>query len=250
MMLMKLLAEKWPVQPTAASGPPLRVVVSGAGPIGLRAAVECALHGSEVTVVEKRNIFSRVNILLLWACTAEDLIGCGAKTFIPGFSSKHDILHLGTRGMQLVLLKSALLLGVRLEHSTELIAVRAPDAAAGAGWDGMGWSADAPPWSAWTRAAASTDTSQTSAGVLDFKPDKRGQYERGAGQGRCNLLQESLLDPNFCLRAESETPEGVTSRPFEALVLAEGEWSTTCSKLGVTKSIDRFAQAIGLVVNM
>ena len=32
--------------------------------------------------------------------------------------------------------------------------------------------------------------------------------------------------------------------------LAEGEWSPTCKRLGVTKSIDRFTTAIGLVINM
>ena len=112
MQLMKLLAERWAPAPSSEMTP-LRVVVSGAGPIGLRAAVECALGGDEVTVIEKRFVFSRVNILLLWACTADDLINCGAKAFLPGFSSKNDILHLGTRQMQLVLLKSALLLGVQ-----------------------------------------------------------------------------------------------------------------------------------------
>ena len=34
------------------------------------------------------------------------------------------------------------------------------------------------------------------------------------------------------------------------LLLAEGEWSKTCGKLGVCKAIDRFSLAIGLVINM
>ena len=59
--------------------PPLLVVVSGAGPNGLRCAVECALHGMTVTVVEKRTTFSRVNILTLWSQTADDLVGFGAS---------------------------------------------------------------------------------------------------------------------------------------------------------------------------
>ena len=37
LMLMKLLAEKWQARPPLPSSAPPRVVVSGAGPIGLRA---------------------------------------------------------------------------------------------------------------------------------------------------------------------------------------------------------------------
>ena len=34
------------------------------------------------------------------------------------------------------------------------------------------------------------------------------------------------------------------------MLLAEGEWSQTCKKLGFTKSVDKFSQAIGFVINM
>ena len=40
------------------SAKPLSIVVSGAGPVGLRCAVECALYGMDVTVIEKRQVFS------------------------------------------------------------------------------------------------------------------------------------------------------------------------------------------------
>ena len=41
--------------------PPLVVVVSGAGPVGLRCALECQLFGLAVTVIELRLSFSRVS---------------------------------------------------------------------------------------------------------------------------------------------------------------------------------------------
>ena len=44
-----------------------------------------------------------------------------------------------------------------------------------------------------------------------------------------------------------EPPRDVRRFAFDALALAEGEWSMTCKRLGVTKTIDRFATAIGLV---
>jgi hypothetical protein len=37
----------------------------------------------QVTVLEMRTVFSRVNILTLWPQTADDLMGFGAKLFYP-----------------------------------------------------------------------------------------------------------------------------------------------------------------------
>mmetsp|Transcript_3989 Transcript_3989/g.9085 ORF Transcript_3989/g.9085 Transcript_3989/m.9085 type:complete len:249 (+) Transcript_3989:56-802(+) len=86
------------------------VLVSGAGPVGLRAAVECALIGMNVTVIEMRNSFSRANILTLWTKTHADLIGLGAKYYYPSMQMVgNPRLFLGTRQIQLVLLKTALL---------------------------------------------------------------------------------------------------------------------------------------------
>ena len=103
-----------------------RIVISGAGPVGLRAAVECALMGMDVTVLEMRSTFSRVNILTLWRQTADDLAAFGAKAFYPRFTNLGDTLHLGTREIQLVLLKNALLLGVGLSYGTTLVGVQGP----------------------------------------------------------------------------------------------------------------------------
>ena len=62
-----------------------RVLVVGAGPVGLRAAIEAALLGAEVDVVEKRSSFSRNNVLHLWPFLIDDLRGLGAKIFYPSF---------------------------------------------------------------------------------------------------------------------------------------------------------------------
>ena len=90
----------------AASPPALVVVVSGAGPVGLRCAIECVLQGMAVSVLERRETFSRVNILTLWPQTADDLMSFGAKLFYPRFTNHGDLLHLGTREIQLVLFKA------------------------------------------------------------------------------------------------------------------------------------------------
>ena len=96
------LANNWKNRP-APTRDPARMVISGAGPVGLRAAVEAALMGMRVHVLEKRDEFSRVNILMLWQGTADDLVAYGARTFYPKFNNRSidgAPLHLGTREIQ------------------------------------------------------------------------------------------------------------------------------------------------------
>ena len=57
----------------------------GAGPVGLRVAIETALLGARVVVVEKRDSFSRNNVLHLWPHTIHDLKALGAKKFFGKF---------------------------------------------------------------------------------------------------------------------------------------------------------------------
>ena len=64
-----------------------RVLVVGAGPVGLRAAIEAALLGARVDVVEKRKSFSRNNSLHLWPFLITDLRNLGAKKFYGKLAS-------------------------------------------------------------------------------------------------------------------------------------------------------------------
>ena len=61
------------------------VLVIGCGPCGLRFAVEAALLGAKVVVLEKRNSFSRNNVLHLWPFLIVDLKNLGAKKFFGKF---------------------------------------------------------------------------------------------------------------------------------------------------------------------
>ena len=397
-----------------------RVVVSGAGPVGLRAAVEAAMMGMEVWLLEKRETFSRVNILTLWKQTADDLVSFGARAFYPRFSNLANFLHLGTREIQLTLLKNALLLGVHVLYGAELVGMQAPPAGAaggaaslwcawvkaknaeelglgveeqeeeyvkaevgvgGSGGPGAGASeggvdgeeadedelltaaaaflsprgtaaggvaafaaafaaraavqnastelqkaprrkidkgsqlaaamavfhapvaAEPPPLdglatrgkgtrkgstitatpsllgakmgpggvaagggggrggasgggggggTASTEESTEVDeSSDLGIGSLEFKPSKAADYFKGAGQGRLNYMQASPLDSTFAIADGADPPTGAnTMLPFDALLLAEGEWSRSCTRLGVVKAIDRFSLAIGLVINL
>ena len=64
-----------------------RMVIVGAGPAGLRAAIEGAFLGCEVHVLEKRVEFTRNNVLHLWPFTIEDLKALGTKKFFGKFCS-------------------------------------------------------------------------------------------------------------------------------------------------------------------
>ena len=62
-----------------------QVLIIGAGPCGLRAAIEAQLLGAKVVVVEKRDRFSRNNVLHLWPFVITDLKQLGAKKFYGKF---------------------------------------------------------------------------------------------------------------------------------------------------------------------
>lgn len=64
-----------------------RVLVIGAGPVGLRAAIEAAFLGAKVDLVEKRSSFTRNNSLHLWPFLITDLKNLGAKKFYGRFCS-------------------------------------------------------------------------------------------------------------------------------------------------------------------
>ncbi|KAG1678091.1 [F-actin]-monooxygenase MICAL3 [Nymphon striatum] len=98
----------------AASG--MRVLIIGAGPCGLRTAIEAQLLGAKVVVVEKRDRFSRNNVLHLWPFVIHDLRNLGAKKFYGKFCAG-SIDHISIRQLQCILLKVALLLGVEI-HET------------------------------------------------------------------------------------------------------------------------------------
>jgi len=90
-----------------------RVMVIGAGPCGLRTALEAQLLGAKVVVVEKRDRYSRNNVLHLWPCNIQELRAMGAKKFYGKFCAG-SIDHVSIRQLQCILLKVCLLLGVEV----------------------------------------------------------------------------------------------------------------------------------------
>lgn len=178
-------------------------------------------------------MFSRANILLLWSGTKDDLVSLGAKFFYKEMHTHGHPLHLGTREIQLCLLKTALMLGVEVCYETSMV--------------GFLFDKKSDMWCAQLKG---TEEIKREAGeaeglkkALEFKPLKTGDYETTF---KCNMVDNPEVDPNFV----SMRVEGSTLKPFHACVIAEGEWSQSCRALGFEKMIDRFKQALGIVVNL
>ncbi|KAJ8603164.1 hypothetical protein CTAYLR_004601 [Chrysophaeum taylorii] len=109
---------------------PLRVVVVGGGPVGLRMAIELAMGGHAVTVLEKRRekrseegglevlgFTNRINRPHMWNFVRNDLAKLNGKDFLlqkcqyPVFTEP-ETSSIGIDELQCLLLKNALLLGV------------------------------------------------------------------------------------------------------------------------------------------
>lgn len=63
---------------------------------------------------------------------------------------------------------------------------------------------------------------------------------------KCNMVERPEVDLDFF----SFVHDAKNSARFDALIIAEGDWSKTSKRLGFVKKIDKFNQAIGIVINM
>ncbi|XP_063802492.1 F-actin-monooxygenase MICAL2 isoform X8 [Pseudophryne corroboree] len=100
-------------------------LIIGGGPCGLRTAIELACLGVKVVVVEKRDTFSRNNVLHLWPYTIHDLRCLGAKKFYGKFCAG-AIDHISIWQLQLMLFKIALLHGVEIHVNIEFVKLLEP----------------------------------------------------------------------------------------------------------------------------
>ncbi|KAL3317497.1 hypothetical protein Ciccas_003846 [Cichlidogyrus casuarinus] len=103
----------------------LTCLVVGGGPCGLRCAIELALLGCRVVIVEKRTEFSRLNVLHLWPFLLEDLKLIGVKQFHPKFCLG-SVNYISIRKLQCILLKIALILGVEFFTGLSFLSLAEP----------------------------------------------------------------------------------------------------------------------------
>ncbi|KAM4617661.1 F-actin-monooxygenase MICAL2 isoform 1-T2 [Discoglossus pictus] len=102
-----------------------KCLIIGGGPCGLRTAIELACLGAKVVVVEKRDTFSRNNVLHLWPYTIHDLRCLGAKKFYGKFCAG-AIDHISIWQLQLMLFKIALIHGIEIHVNVEFVKLLEP----------------------------------------------------------------------------------------------------------------------------
>jgi len=122
----KILETKSKLKTYASVADKHSVLVVGAGPCGLRAAVETQLMGARTVVIEKRTGFTRNNVLKLWKFLIDDLKMLGAKKIFGKFASG-NINHIGIKKLQLILYKVCLMLGVEVVAPCALVEMSEPD---------------------------------------------------------------------------------------------------------------------------
>ncbi|CAC5400256.1 MICAL [Mytilus coruscus] len=110
-----------------------KVLVVGAGPCGLRIAIETAFMGCKVVVIDKREAFTRNNVLHLWPFTVTDLKNIGIKHFFGKFC-QGELNHISIRRLQICLMKIALVLGVEVYTNVEFEGLQCPQKNGGTGW--------------------------------------------------------------------------------------------------------------------
>ncbi|KAI3632268.1 hypothetical protein MIR68_009374 [Amoeboaphelidium protococcarum] len=227
------------------------IVISGAGPCGLRACVETALLGHKVTLIELRQECSRHNILKTWQNTLDDLSSLGLTYFVSGVQ-KHGQLHLGTRNIQVALLKAALLLGAQIEFGRGVCGVLGPSLQ-------LGNSADQG-WRVWTLPSDSArqylGQSSSILQELALKPSETDTsrlqqsskvdfYEKAESQDSAvfnDKAQLSVEQLDMLSKAEQYQ--------FDALIVAEGESSKLIRRLGFDRKVAKYGEAIGIVINL
>ncbi|KAI8823120.1 uncharacterized protein EV422DRAFT_523465 [Fimicolochytrium jonesii] len=104
-----------------------RALIVGAGPAGLRAAVEmCLLRCDKIVVLEKRNTFNRVNVMRIHTKDMDELVHqLGARDFYRKICVQdRDVVAI--RRMQIVFMKMALCLGAEIIPQAELAGIE-PD---------------------------------------------------------------------------------------------------------------------------
>lgn len=245
---------------------PFRVLICGAGPVGLRAAVEAATLGFDVVVVEKRREFSRVNIITFWSETMADFCEhWSAQSFLHhrhghGLCASGPIQHVGTREIQLVLLKNLLLLGGKVhygKHVTGLcLSPSRPD-------DGNShdrrrrWQGRVVPYVTTPRhdpnGSTTTPYEDDAEKATEFQKQKAYEQEWEKTGNKSKLLERCEVDSDFVNIDESPPPldkKGEERLDLDAYLIAEGGWSNSTRKLGFDKIVWKREPVLGLVINL
>jgi hypothetical protein len=224
-----------------------RIVVSGAGPCGLRAAIESRFMGHPVTLIELRTECSRHNILKAWQKTIQDVLSLGYKTYFPYFTP-HGHAHIGTNELQLCMIKTALLIGVDIHFGRGVCGILDPS---------FEYGPKRLKYCVWTLPSEEAkrfvrrpveETAELSLKTVSVdtetieRVNKIDFLERAISQD--DAITKSSFQHDIQLLEKAELFE------FDTLLIAEGEASRLIRNLGFDRKMAKYNEAIGIVINM
>ena len=96
------------------------------------------MMGASTVILERRDSYTRNNVLKLWKFLITDLKSLGAKK-LYGLFCTGNINHIGIKNLQLILSKVVLFLGVRIVTPCKFVELIEPDE------QGRGWRAKVEP---------------------------------------------------------------------------------------------------------
>jgi len=192
-----------------------------------------ALLGFEVHIVEKRTNFSRANILTFWDGTMADMLALGAKTYFPNLQPAGGQKFLGTRQIQVCLLKTLLLFGGTVEYGSEICGLIKPSSS-----QGNRWSANFRPYVKHRR----TQDKEAELAATEFQKAKDYAISQDVSGTEMCEVDEAFLN--------SGSTDGTTTTDFDAYFIAEGGWSDSTQRLGFNKVVENFKPVFGLVINV
>jgi len=240
-----------------------RILVCGAGPVGLRAACECALLGFTVHVVEKRPNYSRANILTFWEQTMADILGLGAKSYFPDMVTAGTHMFLGTRQIQACLSKTLMLLGGTIRYGMEIYGLSPPsENESTKKWRGLFRPYVKHQRTQRAYAHASNNGEETKKTNESGYPSTMGK-ESVVDSSAVDFQKQkdyasdgkelADIDPSFLncsIDKNNDSAQQTEAVEFDAYMIAEGGWSDSTRKLGFDKMVDKFKACFGLVINM
>eukprot|EP00835_Amoeboradix_gromovi_P006239 NODE_699_length_5074_cov_0.203417.p1 type:complete len:547 gc:universal NODE_699_length_5074_cov_0.203417:3497-1857(-) len=211
-----------------------KLVISGCGPCGLRAAVQSAMIGFNVTCVELRDTFSRHNVIKTWRCTINDLTSFGLRHYFPSFQP-HGHLHLGINQIQMCLLKTALLFNVNFIYNTGVCGVIDAEYTK----DNLFHI-----WTLPSQEARKHLKVVVKQEEMSIQPGE-SNVEQLQRKNKVDYYETAISSDGAILRQHSD----YKSIPFDILMVAEGESSKLIRNLGYDRKISKFGESIGVICN-
>eukprot|EP00297_Palpitomonas_bilix_P003184 CAMPEP_0113871364 /NCGR_PEP_ID=MMETSP0780_2-20120614/2605_1 /TAXON_ID=652834 /ORGANISM="Palpitomonas bilix" /LENGTH=567 /DNA_ID=CAMNT_0000856753 /DNA_START=320 /DNA_END=2023 /DNA_ORIENTATION=+ /assembly_acc=CAM_ASM_000599 len=220
------------------------IVIAGAGPCGLRAAIAAVLIGFHVVVLEGRNAFSRHNVLKTWKHTIDDLCLLGFRYFHPKFDV-HGTHAVATSDLQMCLLKTGLLIGVDFRYNRWVAGIHESGKKL---WTTRSKPSFTEPTTAMEKSGLPSPADGDGEDALAIKPG--ASIVNSERKNKVDFYEHAHSADGIIRSSIPTDEEGVEVWDFDALIDATGEKTVLSRNLGFDRKIQKYGPAIGMVINL